>query len=230
MFIEKLTGTYVQSLPTGVVIECNGVGYGIEMPLAAMCELPETGSQLSLWIYSHIREDAIKLYGFIKYEERSCFELLISLNGVGPKIGLAILSTMSVAMIKRAVLGAHMASFEAVPGVGARLAERILVELKPKVNKLLVSGDSDDPSTLILSAVSGAEAGSPQDKNFDDVRSALENLGYKDKHVTVVMNKLLAREGDSSFTELMRAALLELRSPTTPAQNKEKEAKAMELF
>ena len=93
MYIEKLTGVFDTLLPTGVIIDVRGVGYGVEIPLSSLCELPKPGNTLSIWTFTHVREDSIRLFGFLRYEDRLCFEILLGLSGVGPKVALAILST-----------------------------------------------------------------------------------------------------------------------------------------
>lgn len=213
--IEKLTGTYVARLPAGIILDVNGVGYGVDMPLSALCDIPPVGNRVGLWVHTHVREDAIKLFGFLNYEDRQAFGVLLTVSGVGPKVALAILSTLSVATLKQAVLQENFALLEAVPGIGHRSAEKIIVELKSKVSKFQLS----HPATI-----DGAKrlAGEPFDEFsagsitsiFHDVKSALENLGFKEKEVAATLAKLTSADQATEkldFSELLRNALLELR-------------------
>ena len=126
--IEKLRGQYVASLPKGIVIDVNGVGYGLEVPLSTHSNLPEVGQNVDLWVHTYVREDAIRLYGFQHYVDRVAFEILIGLNGVGPKVALAILSTLTVDQLRKAILLERMDLLQNVPGIDKRLAEKIFVE------------------------------------------------------------------------------------------------------
>ncbi len=217
MWIEKLTGVYTESLPSGIVIDVCGVGYGVEIPLSAIWELPNKGEKLSLWIHSHVREDSIRLFGFPAYEDKVVFETLLTLNGVGPKVALAILSTLNLSAINRAIIHNDHAIFTSVPGVGARLAEKILVELKPKLEKMRTRAQSlaleDAPIRLSHDDFEelGEETADPFSVMLDDVRSALENLGYKDKAISPITQRLKSEFNlDTPFQELVRKALLYL--------------------
>jgi Holliday junction DNA helicase RuvA len=214
--IEYLKGTCVARLSSGVILDVNGVGYGLTMPLSSLCEVSPGQRDLGLWVYTHVREDAIRLFGFPTYELRLAFEVLLSVNGVGPKVALAILSTLGVGMLKRAVAGEQLAALQSVPGVGPRLAERLLVELKPKLKKFQVAqvlmapgresavaashGDQDLPE---------ASAASVKDAVLEDVRSALDNLGFKEKEINAVLGEL-AGDASQDFPVLLRKALSRL--------------------
>ncbi len=219
MYIIRLTGTFMAALPSGVVLDVQGVGYGIELPLSTLCQLPRVGQALSLWVYSHVREDAIRFFGFRSYEDRQVFEILLSLTGVGPKVALAILSTLSVSALERSVLKQETRVLESVPGVGARLAERIIVELKPKMNRLkaaqmldLAEGsvrlDSENFDTVLPDPIEEYEAA--RELLFSDLSSALENLGYKDKTIDPLIAKLRQEKALNTFPDLMRSALRKL--------------------
>lgn len=224
MMIEKLKGRFDVSLPSGMILDVNGVGYGIEMPLSALCSLPPLGTPMEVWTYTYVREDVIKLYGFLTFEDRYIFEVLISLNGVGPKIALAILSTLDLNAIKMAVFQANAGIFEVVPGIGPRLAEKIIVEMKPKMKRLSLIGhhSSNEPNHQRLSAEDFP--GQEDDKNqghsllIEDLRSALENLGFRDKAVAPVIQKLQNEFKDADFQTLMRHALKELRGVKAEVQ------------
>jgi Holliday junction DNA helicase RuvA len=220
MYIERLTGTFYASLPTGIILDVQGVGYGLELPLSTLCQLPKVGSKISLWIYTYVREDAIRLFGFRSYEDRQAFEILLSLSGVGPKVALAILSTLTVNAIDLAVTHDEVKVFESVPGVGPRLAEKIIVDLRPKLVKLksahmmdlrdkqtrLDSEDLDGPLPLDHDH----NWREREDMTFSDLFSALENLGYKDKIITPLLAKLRKDSAQLAFPDLMRQALKQL--------------------
>jgi Holliday junction DNA helicase RuvA len=144
-----------------VVLDVGGVGYEARIPLSTYLSLPEEGATVRLCVHTHVREDAIRLYGFLAEEERLAFSTLLDINGVGPRLALAILSGLPVARLAAAIRDGDVASLRGVPGVGTRTAERILVELKGKLHRLeppAAAPRDDDP---------GREAA-----------SALENLGY----------------------------------------------------
>lgn len=216
MYIEKLTGTYDRLLTSGIIIDVAGVGYGLEMPLSSLCELPAVGSRLSVWTFTHVREDAIRLFGFLRYEDRAAFEIMLSLSGVGPKVALAILSTLSLSAIRRAIQYNDPQILVSVPGVGPRSAEKILVELKPKLEKLSAPmglemdanpdrlGDSDFDSVLDDGRLSSLEA---KKQILNDVSSALENLGFKDKAISPIIDQLRTSSEDESFQVVMKKAL-----------------------
>src|SRR3989338_5433184 len=116
--IEFLQGIVTRRLPTGVILNVQGVGYGVDLPLPTLCALPEEGKPCSLWIYTRVREDAIKLFGFSTFEDRQAFSVLLNVSGVGPKVALAILSTLSIAQLKSAVETRQTHVLETVPGIG----------------------------------------------------------------------------------------------------------------
>ncbi|MEY4631109.1 MAG: Holliday junction ATP-dependent helicase RuvA [Pseudomonadota bacterium] len=230
--IEHLSGNILQKETSKVVIGVNGVGYGVEMPLSSICTLGRVGEPVSAWIETHVREDAIKLFGFVTQEEKDLFNIVCSVSGVGPRIGLAILGSMQPAQIVAAVVDGRKEMLESVPGVGKRLAERLAVELKPKLERYL----KNRPAAL-TGLRSGALAGAPVSAQVDlfgsspakagatsllaDAQSALENLGFKDKDVMQALGKVMKRDGgleatqgtgdNETLTHLIKEALVELR-------------------
>lgn len=228
--IERLSGTIVQKDAARVVIDVNGVGYGVEMPLSSLCTIGGYGQPVTAWIETWVREDAIKLFGFTSVEEKELFNIVCSVSGVGPRIGLAILGALQPAQIFAAVLDNRKEMLESVPGVGKRLAERLTVELKPKLEKYMKSR----PAALAVArsgaaasqgAVSPADlfsvmepAGDASSLLLGDAQSALENLGFKDKDVTQALGKIWKDQngpagftGKDGLTSLIRGALAELR-------------------
>jgi len=233
--IERLSGTIVQKDSSRVVIDVNGVGYGVEMPLSSLCSIGGHGQSVTAWIETHVREDAIKLFGFSTVEEKELFNIVCSVSGVGPRIGLAILGTLQPAQIFAAVLEGRKEMLESVPGVGKRLAERLAVELKPKMEKHLKSrpaalaaarggatamSRSQAPMDIFAAMEPSADTGG---QLLADAQSALENLGFKDKDVTQALGKVWKNQNDKDqsvmttftgkdgLTALIRGALAELR-------------------
>jgi len=241
MYIERLTGTFFASLPTGIILDVQGIGYGVELPLSTLCQLPKVGQKIALWIYSYVREDAIRLFGFRSYEDRQAFEILLSLSGVGPKVALAILSTLTVKAIERAVSQDDGKILESVPGVGPRLAEKIIVDLRPKMLKLRAAQMLDlreDHTRLDPAAFDGplpldhtGNSREQQDMIFEDLQSALENLGYKDKTIVPLLSKLRKDSANLAFPDLMRQALKQLSQGVIGSEQKReaKGAKARDL-
>jgi len=213
--IERLTGTLLHVLPGGIIVDVNGVGYGVDMPLTALCQLPEKNSQITVWTYTYVREDALKLFGFLSYDEKYFFQILIGLSGIGPKTALNILSHLSVDAIKGAVIQGQAAVFEMVPGVGGRLSEKILLELKAKLKRLIAAPRVDDKTQT-----NKAGAEKSLDTVWEDLRSALENLGYKDKQIEPLMRKIASQKDafDMDFSALIKLALKELNALSTLTQ------------
>jgi Holliday junction DNA helicase RuvA len=210
--------------PTGLIINVNGVGYSIDLPLSTLCRSPQVGEAAALWIHTHVREDVLKLYGFLTYGEKELFEILISVNGIGPKIGLAILSTLEPEQIKMAIIQAMPEIFESVPGIGHRMAEKILVELKSKMKRI---------NEMSLPAASSIELGLvgafdqqlvKKSQMMSDVQSALENLGFKPQVVAPLLRSLVDKEGEiDDFNSLLRRSLLVLGG----ADSKDRRPKTM---
>lgn len=214
MMIERLKGLHAVTLPTGILIDVNGVGYGVEMPLRSLCDLPPVGSEITVWTYTYVREDALKLFGFLNYEDRQAFEVLISVSGVGPKMGLAILSTIEFDDLCRAILHDQGHILEKVPGIGKRLAEKILVDLKPKIRKLQLGILTRTPEKASVKMTGASAAKVPPevdeeylDAVFMDLHSALENLGFRERDTQPIMNHLRKNLPSLELQDLMREAL-----------------------
>lgn len=209
--IEKIRGKYIGNLPSGIVVDVNGVGYGVETPLTTLARLPAKGEEVDLWTHTHVREDQLKLFGFLHQSERRVFDILLGLSGVGPKVALAILSTMSVDQIIRAVANERNEVFEQVPGIGKRSAEKILVEIKPKMKKLQAASLNEFGEQPKESAIAFSDSEEPgEDLSwavFEDVRSALENLGFKEKSISEALKFLQSENVVAEFQHLMKEAL-----------------------
>lgn len=175
--IALLTGKIAHKSPEFIILDVNGVGYRVQIPFSTYYDLPDEGGTISLNIYTHVKEDAINLYGFRTPGEKQLFQLLISVSGIGPKMGKDILSNIQGEELGQAIVRGDLARLSAIPGIGRKTAERLVLELKDKVLKLGAGQPpkgEDHPAAAV-----GVK---------DDVASALVNLGYKE----AVVNKVLA--------------------------------------
>ena len=206
--IGRLRGTLVEKLSPEILIECAGVGYEVTMPMTSIYALPELEQQATIYIHFVVREDAQLLYGFANKIERKLFRLLIKVNGVGPKLALAILSNMSADQFVSCVRHDDLSAIVKIPGVGKKTAERLLIEMRDRLKDWqterieLVSHDGVIPEQL--SAELSQESTFIND-NKGDAINALISLGYKqiqaDKAVKSVYNR------DMSSEDIIRDAL-----------------------
>ncbi len=199
--IERITGELIEKETSFAVVDCCGVGYGLNISQITSDFLPEVGAKVSLYTHLVVREDLMQLYGFSSIPEKETFLLLISVSKIGPKTALAALSGISVAAFVRAIKGADIATLTKIPGVGKQTAERLVVELKKKVEKLgiVVSGEGDEGGTLV-----SADMGQP----FKEAILALESLGYKQYNAEKAVRKIYAERGaDLSVAEIIKYAL-----------------------
>lgn len=192
--------------PTSIIIDVNGVGYEVMIPTTTFYDLGEAGANVSLRIYTQVREDALQLFGFKTARERELFALLISVSGIGPKSAIAMLSGMNADEIIGAIRSNNLARLTAIPGVGRKTAERLVIELRDKINVLM------SPALEEQLKAQAATDGAPmsEDTLRDDTLSALINLGYNraaaEKAVTQAM-----RESDARTVEaLLRQGLRNL--------------------
>ena len=221
--IERLVGRCVHKGLTGAIIDVNGVGYGVDMTEGALARIPLDGAPVTVWVYTHVREDALKLFAFLTLEERIMFNLLISVDGVGPKLGLAILNRLDLPEIVQASERDDAAVLEEVPGIGGRLSKKIILELKPKVTKLLATGFAvHGQGVLGFAEVPGAPLmGGPtraiglEKAVLKDLQSALENFGYKEKELLPLLKRFEKKPPSRDLAELMRMALADLTGAKT---------------
>jgi Holliday junction DNA helicase RuvA len=202
--IARLEGVLLERTPTRVVIDVRGVGYEAWIPLSTFSQLPDEGKTVALRVYTHVREDALVLYGFASEAERAAFELLLHASGVGPKLAQRILSGIDAAALVRAVRATDLATLRTVPGVGAKLAEKICVELRDRVEELaaFASGGSATPSRASAGDDEGTRA---------QLVSALLNLQTPRPKAERVAGEVLEELGASAgLGELVRAALRRL--------------------
>jgi Holliday junction DNA helicase RuvA len=215
--IERLVGTCAHKTPHGIILDVQGVGYGVEMTELAQAKV-QVGQPLTVWVYTHVREEALRLFGFLSYDERQLFALLLTVSGVGPKLGIGILSHVDSATLLDAVERDDAEILENVPGIGARQSKKIILELKPKVPKL--SGIALTAPSAPQTLFGATKAGGISPEVLKDLRSALDNFGYKDKEYAPVLKKLEKEAKDLDLAALIRTALAELTGAAA-ARNQE---------
>src|ERR1700758_575714 len=165
--IGQLRGRLADKRPNPILIDGGGVGYVVQVPLSTYAALGELHAEVTVLVHTHVREDALSLYGFLSSREKHFFEMLLSASGVGPSLALKILSGMSVEELVPAIRGGDLARLTRIPGVGRKTAERMVVELKDKLESVAIETEKPVPSSP-----AGVEA---------DVKSALLNLGYDER-------------------------------------------------
>jgi Holliday junction DNA helicase RuvA len=190
--IAHLRGKLLTKHPNQAIVETAGVGYDVTISVPTFSELPAVGVEVALHIHTHVREDQIALYGFLRPAEKLLFEKLITVSGIGPKLGITILSGMAADEMVGAIRGNDVARLTRIPGIGKKTAERMVLELR---DKLPEAGPASTPA---------AQAISPTE---EDVLSALVNLGYQRAAAEKAL-AAVAKEGDArSFDHLFRAVL-----------------------
>lgn len=178
--IALLTGKIAGKSPDWVILDVNGVGYRVQIPFSTFFALPEDGAILTLNIHTNVKEDAIHLYGFLTPLEKQFFQLLVTVSGVGPKLAKDILSNIHPDQLASALCRGDIVRLSAIPGIGKKTAERLILELKDKVVKLGLASEGEKNSLL-----------SKQDNSVrDDVASALINLGYREAVVIKTLAEL----------------------------------------
>ncbi len=191
--IAQLHGTLAQKIPGEIIVDVGGVGYQIFIPLNVFYQLPEINAPVSLQIHTHVREDALQLFGFRDFTEKQVFLLLIGVSGIGPKLAINILSGIPAEELARALREGDQPRLIAIPGVGRKLAERMMVELKDKFATLTPIGaesvKAEGTSQMLLDAV-----------------SALVNLGYKRPDAEKVVREVL-KKGDHSLESALKESL-----------------------
>ncbi|MFQ5673474.1 MAG: Holliday junction branch migration protein RuvA [Nitrospinales bacterium] len=183
--IAHLQGNLIKKSPTAVVVDVNGVGYRVFITLPTYYKLPEPGARVALNIYTHVREEEMKLFGFATEVEQKVFEKLIGISKVGPKLAVSILSSMPVEDFAAAIMNKDIVRLNAIPGVGGKTAERLALEMKDKLKDLTDLAPADFP----------APAGTQEDGIKSDALSALVNLGYKKHQAEKALNAVVNREG-----------------------------------
>ena len=194
--IAVLRGSIAEKSPSRVIVDVGGVGYDVTVPLSTFYDLGDTGSEVALRVHTHVREDVIALYGFATRLEQDLFERLIGVSGIGPKVGLSVLSGIEPTDLIRAISQSDVARLTAIPGVGKKTAERIVLELKDRLPRAPVAetaGVAAAPSVL-----------------KDDVLSALINLGYHRPLAEKAVESAIKTTPDGDFERTLKQALREL--------------------
>ena len=181
--IYCLTGKIVKKSMSAVVLSCGGVGYYAQCPASVARALPGVGKEATLYTVMSVTENDVSLYGFATEEQQACFEMLTAVSGVGPKVGLAILSVMEPQRVALAISAGDHKAFKAANGVGPKLAQRIVLELKDKVAKGFVDGIS-------LEDVAGAASGEPATQSASQAIAALVSLGYSQSEAALAISKI----------------------------------------
>ncbi|HET9526404.1 MAG TPA: Holliday junction branch migration protein RuvA [Pyrinomonadaceae bacterium] len=205
--IAHLSGTLLSKNPNSVIVDVSGVGYEVSIPVSTFYELEDTGSNVKLRIYTHVKEDALQLYGFKTARERELFINFISVSGIGPKIGIALLSGMSADELIASIKSNNLARLTLIPGVGKKTAERLIVDLREKMAAL---------STAQLEEHTGTEAATAEASSEDNVRSqalsGLMNLGYQRSAAEKAIDAALSEGGDISVESVLKRSLRKLGS------------------
>lgn len=193
--ICRLEGKLYHKSPDHIIIDVHGVGYCVHAPLSTFYELPDVGQTVSLNIHTHVREDALLLFGFRTVAEKEMFLHLITVNGVGPRLAANILSSVSAEDLRRAVLSQDRGKLQGAPGVGKKIAERIILELKDKVKS---KGEAEERPAVPRVC----------EDVYSDALSALLNLGYKASEAEKALMKARMRVGDApELGALLKEAL-----------------------
>jgi Holliday junction DNA helicase RuvA len=198
--IGQLRGRLAEKRPNQVLVDVGGVGYLVQVPLSSYAALGDLHTEVTLLVHTHVREDALALYGFVSSREKHLFEMLLSASGVGPTLALKILSGMSVEELIPAIRHSDLARLTKIPGVGRKTAERMVVELKDKLEVVALEAEKPTPASP-----AGIES---------DVISALVNLGYDARAAEAAVEEAGHEAGASNFEKLLRAALQSLSAPT----------------
>lgn len=200
--IAWLEGELRERTPTRVVLDVRGVGYELHVPFTTFEVLPDEGKTVALYVHTHAREGALQLFGFATREERCAFELLLRASRVGPKLAQTLLSGISPAQLLAAIRAGDTSPLRAVPGVGAKMAARIQVELRDRIEELAASLAAAGPGDT---APAGAAGGAR-----DQALSALQNLGYAKARAQEVLGGVVAEVEDVGVESLVRSALRQL--------------------
>jgi Holliday junction DNA helicase RuvA len=193
--IAHLRGTLLTKHPNQLVVETAGVGYEVNISVPTFSELPASGSEVALHIYTHVREDLIALYGFLRPAEKRLFEKLITVSGIGPKLAITILSGMAADELSSAIRGNDLARLTKIPGIGKKTAERMVLELRDKL-----------PETVGSATVPVA----PMNPLEEDVLSALVNLGYQRAAAEKALASVVKNGKGGSFDAMFRQTLAAL--------------------
>lgn len=203
--IAHLNGKLLTKEPNAVIVDVAGVGYEVNIPLSTFYELENEGSNVQLRIYTHVKEDALQLYGFKTTRERELFVNFISVSGIGPKLGIALLSGMSTDELIASIKSNNLARLTLIPGVGRKTAERLIVDLREKMTALAASQVAEEPGVARDASLPSSD---------DDVRaqalSGLINLGYQRSAAEKAIDSVLREDGEVTVESVLRRGLRKL--------------------
>ncbi len=197
--IAFLRGRVLDKQPNLIIVDVQGVGYEVHVPLSTYYDVGDAGADVALRIYTHVREEAFHLYGFLTTIEQQLFERLIAISGIGPKLAVVVLSGIEPRDLIAAVQRGDIARLTGIPGVGRKTAERMILELKDRLAQLDVATDAGERVPA-----------APGERLRDDVLSALQNLGYHRPLAEKAVDSMLSSVSEPSFEQALRAALREL--------------------
>ena len=193
--IALLRGVLLEKHPNQAIVEAGGVGYDVTIPVSTFTKLPDAGTEVKLKIHTHVREDALLLFGFATRLEQDLFERLIGVSGIGPKVALAVLSGIEPPELIRAIERSDLARLTAIPGVGKKTSERIVLELKDRLPRVEPAAAGEQAAPLL---------------HRDDLLSALINLGYHRPLAEKAVEAAIKRMPDGDFERTLKQALREL--------------------
>lgn len=198
--IAYLLGKLLEKEANSVIVDVNGVGYEVAIPLSTFYELGEVGSDVALRIYTYVREDTLSLFGFKTMREKELFLKLISVSGIGAKSGIGILSGMSADEIINAIRSNNLVRLNSIPGIGKKTAERIVIELRDKINSISAGTIETSQTSETPTVPSGNDV-------YDDAVSALTNLGYQRQFAEKALNQAMQEGTEMSVQKLLRRSL-----------------------
>ena len=196
--IAFLRGRVLDKQPNRIIVDVQGVGYDVDVPLSTYYDVGDAGAEVALRIHTHVREDALQLYGFLTDLERQVFERLIGISGIGPKLAIAVLSGIDSRELVAAVQRADVARLTGIPGIGKKTAERIVLELKDRL------------AALAAPAAAGPSTAPAGDRLREDIISALQNLGYHRPQTEKAVETVIRTAPDATFEDALRSVLREL--------------------
>jgi len=196
--IAFLRGRVFDKQPNLIIVDVQGVGYQVHVPLSTYYDIGEQGAEIAMRVHTHVREESLQLYGFLTALEQQLFERLISVSGIGPKLAIAVLSGIETQDLVAAVQRGDVARLTGIPGIGRKTAERIVLELRDRL------------SQLVVPSAAGAAGSEPGGRLRDDLLSALQNLGYHRPLAEKAVDATLTSTADPTFEQALKTALREL--------------------
>jgi Holliday junction DNA helicase RuvA len=204
--IAHLSGTLHSKHPNLVIVDVSGVGYEVTIPLSTYYDLADTGSAVQLRIYTHVKEDALQLYGFMTARERELFINFISVSGIGPRLGIALLSNMNADELIQSIKTNNLGRLTSIPGIGRKTAERLVVDLREKMTQLALDQVDETPTRAETVDASS------EDSVRSEALSGLVNLGYQKSSAEKAVDAALAEGGDITVESVLKRSLRKIGS------------------